>query len=336
VAYDLKGCSDCLLCSNLRQKKYCILNQQYSKEEYFEKIKDWDFSTHQWQQAGKTQWEKVISQAHHKYAQILNSENCTGDNITNSKNTHQSFNVGDCEDSKFCYDVLEAKNCYDLNYSLYKPEMACELISTLNLKYSAYCMASHHSHEIFYCDMCNNSSQLFGCVGLRQKQYCILNKQYSKEDYYALLKRIIDHMVKTGEWGEFFPSEMSPFEYHETVTQEYFPQPQTDTSDTVQSKTKCLDLVDIGADILQQKLICAQTGKAFRLQPMELDFYKKMNLPIPRFHPSVRHTHRDKLRNPRQLYDRPCHSCQTSLKTTFAPDRKEEVLCEECYLGVVI
>ena len=35
---DCKGCSDCLGCVNLRQQQYCIFNQQYSKEDYFEKL----------------------------------------------------------------------------------------------------------------------------------------------------------------------------------------------------------------------------------------------------------------------------------------------------------
>ena len=30
-------------------------------------------------------------------------------------------------------------------------------------------------------------------------------------------------MKMTGEWGEFFPHEMSPFGYNETVAAEYFP-----------------------------------------------------------------------------------------------------------------
>jgi len=30
-------------------------------------------------------------------------------------------------------------------------------------------------------------------------------------------------MMKTGEWGEFFPASLSPFGYNETVAQEYFP-----------------------------------------------------------------------------------------------------------------
>ena len=30
-------------------------------------------------------------------------------------------------------------------------------------------------------------------------------------------------MIQDGEWGEFFPSTLSPFGYNETVAQEYFP-----------------------------------------------------------------------------------------------------------------
>ena len=33
-----------------------------------------------------------------------------------------------------------------------------------------------------------------GCVSLRKKQYCILNKQYDKESYGKLKARIIDQM----------------------------------------------------------------------------------------------------------------------------------------------
>ena len=41
-------------------------------------------------------------------------------------------------------------------------------------------------------------------------------------------------MKSTGEWGEFFPHEMSPFGYNETVAQEYFPM----TEDEVRSMPK--------------------------------------------------------------------------------------------------
>src|SRR3989344_3075374 len=64
---------------------------------------------------------------------------------------------------------------------------------------------------------------LFGCVGLRNKKYCILNKQYTKEEYEELAPRIIAHMRNTEEWGRFFPMEQSSFAYNETEAQDYFP-----------------------------------------------------------------------------------------------------------------
>ena len=45
--------------------------------------------------------------------------------------------------------------------------------------------------------MCAASSNLFGCVGLKSKEYCILNKQYTKEAWEALVPQIIEHMKKT-------------------------------------------------------------------------------------------------------------------------------------------
>ena len=34
----------------------------------------------------------------------------------------------------------------------------------------------------------------FGCVGFKHKQYCILNKQYTKEEYEKLVQKIIKQM----------------------------------------------------------------------------------------------------------------------------------------------
>ncbi len=75
-----------------------------------------------------------------------------------------------------------------------------------------------------YCIECiTGCSHLFACVGLRNKSYCIFNKQYTKEQYEELVPRIIEHMMKTLEWGEFFPSWVSPFGYNETVAMDHFP-----------------------------------------------------------------------------------------------------------------
>jgi hypothetical protein len=70
--------------------------------------------------------------------------------------------------------------------------------------------------------MCTGEN-MFGCCGLKKGKNCILNRAYSAQEYETHCGKIIDHMKSTGEWGEFFPHELSPFGYNETVAQEYFP-----------------------------------------------------------------------------------------------------------------
>jgi hypothetical protein len=36
--FDCKNCENCFMCYNLKDKKYCIKNKQYSKEEYLNEL----------------------------------------------------------------------------------------------------------------------------------------------------------------------------------------------------------------------------------------------------------------------------------------------------------
>ena len=46
----------------------------------------------------------------------------------------------------------------------------------------------------FTIDLCQSSSNIFGCIGLQSKQYCLLNKQYQKEEYLNIIEKIKKHM----------------------------------------------------------------------------------------------------------------------------------------------
>ena len=91
------------------------------------------------------------------------------------------------------------------------------------------------------------------------------------------------------------------------------------------------DITKIPDDILNRAIECEVTKKPFRIIAQELEFYRKHNLPIPKRHPDQRHLDRMALRNPRKLFDRKCDKCGKDIKTTYSPDRKEIVYCEECY-----
>ena len=54
--------------------------------------------------------------------------------------------------------------------------------------YNAYsCLFTNQAFNqltnIYYCNQCFRSNDLFGCVGLSGKKYCILNKEYPKDEY---------------------------------------------------------------------------------------------------------------------------------------------------------
>ena len=118
-----------------------------------------------------------------------------------------SFN---CE---YTYDCAFSKNCYmhvcgwflenvlysyDVNHA--KDIMDCWNVNNSELVYES--VNCDRCYNCAYCDLCFDcndcllSSDLKGwlncvmCTGLRNQQYCILNKRYSKEDYAGELKRL--------------------------------------------------------------------------------------------------------------------------------------------------
>ncbi|MFA4891439.1 MAG: zinc-ribbon domain containing protein, partial [Candidatus Gracilibacteria bacterium] len=343
--FDLKGCSDCAFCWNLRHKKHHVFNKPLSKEVYEKAIKDLKFGSHEAMQKAHAKWKKVMAEdAIHRAMWGSNAEDCSGDAIKNSKNCHDCYNIVNSWDCKWLYDVLDAKDCYDLNYSLYKPEVACELISTLAMKYSAFNMASHYCDNVFYCDQCNNTSECFGCIALNRYKYCILNKQYTKEAYVDLKAKLIEHMRKTGEWGEFFPAGIAPSAYNETVAMEYMPISKEEAlkkgykwkdiskREFVKQKYEVPDVIaDVPDSVVDEVLACEGCGKNFKIISQEFKFYKERVLPVPRKCPDCRHLDRMAIRTPRKLWDRKCSKCGGEVSSTYEPGRAEKVYCGKCY-----
>ena len=143
--------------------------------------------------------------------------------------------------------------------------------------------------------------------------------------------------------------EMSPFAYNETHAYEYYPLTKEEvlkfgcTWKDDQQKTQYQgevaeasdEIVDTDDNIVSGILQCEVTEKNYRILKPELEFYRKMNLPIPRICPDQRHKRRMQLRNPRKLHQRNCDKCSAEIQTSFAPERPEQVYCEQCYLAVV-
>ena len=240
------------------------------------------------------------------------------------------------ENCAYLWLVDRTKDAHDMSIG-YSLELGYEVLSTLEGRAVRMSAVSWTNHDVTYVDSCNDCGDAFGCVGARMKQYCILNHQYTKEEYEALVPKIIEHMNampytdskgRAYKYGEFFPPDMSPFAYNETVAQEYFPLTKEmaiekgyrwkDPEPRNYAVTKNLQdlpdhIRDIPESITEELIQCAhnqtcneQCTQAFKVIPQELQLYKRMNLSFPRLCPNCRHYQRLGQRNPLKLWHRAC------------------------------
>ena len=346
---DCVGCSNCYGCVGLRKKQYHILNQPYSKEEYFKILEEKKKQIrHGNVEDLKKEFKNFVLKQINKYAYVQKSVRSTGNYLLNTKNCTHCFHGDDAENCKYGYHVW--RNSKD-NMDVCTVGRDAELVyESINSAMKAYGIKFgiqnwNGNSDLEYCEACSASSNLFGCVGLHAKQYCILNKQYAKESFEALRTKIIAHMKSALEYGEFFPTELSQFSYNETSAFDHFPLTK---KQAIAQGFKWHDQeeknVTVGGDIFG----CVHEGKCqdnctvgFKVIQAEKDFYEKMDLPIPKFCPNCRHYERLKQRNPLKLWHRQCacdkqhphHTgrCQNEFETSYAPDRPEPVYCEQCY-----
>lgn len=378
--YDCHGCVNCFMCSNLRNKSYCYYNEQLTKDEYLNKIKECGLDSFKNIEKHKVEFENLKLKSIHKFAHIVNSYSVTGNNIDHGKNSYECFDSsGGIEDSKdIFWSALGVKNSYSSGPGIGMAELVYESFDIgVGGGRGLFCSVVYYSTNVEYSFNCYNCQDIFGCIGLRNKKYCILNKQYTKEEFDDLVPKIKEHMKnmpyidKVGRiyaYGEFFPVELSPFCYNETVAQDYYPLTKEEILDkgytwkdkeekNYQHTLRSSDLADsineIDSSILNEIIECAHKGEcsdrcstAFKIVPNELTFYKRFGIPLPRLCYGCRHYGRLKMKNPMKLWHRTCMcdkaghahegNCQNEFETSYAPERPEIIYCEKCYQQEVI
>ncbi len=364
---DCKGCTDCFGCVGLRGKQYFYFNKNVGREEYEKLVKnfEWDrnFIKESIEKALKLRLTFPV-----KFYHGVQIQESTGDYIENSQRMYLGFNCHENKDTAYMQDAWDSEDCRD-----------CTEIITAQLVYEAQGVEAPHRSMVVrscfstitdscYCDMCFGVENCFGCFGLKQKSYCIFNKQYSKEDYLILKEKIIEHMRRTKEWGEYFPSSVSPFSYNESMAQDYFPltkeealkagyswydRPERDYQITLKTIDLPKNFSETKDYIINEIIECSSQNSisekekyplcttAFKITSLELTLYKSLNLPIPEKCFPCRRQDRFSLRNSRRLWHRTCvcdkmgheHAgkCEVEFETSYAPERPEIIFCEKCY-----
>ena len=332
-----KNCQNCVGCVNLRNETHCILNRKHSKDEYAKRLEELKLNTREGLEAFRKTFEEHRLKYPHKFAYTRNVVNSTGDDLDRTENCVYCFSAYEDENCRYSFFMpTGAKDCYDVEHTGMGAELAYEIMSSFGTNRCLFGTRVYYSHDVLYSDDCYNSSNLFGCIGIRKKEYCILNKQYPKEEYEILSAKIKHHMdeipyqgnsERVYKFGEFFPIEISPFAYNETNAEEYFPltkeqalangyawqDPEPKNYTATKNPEELPDIKDVSESIIQEVISCGHKGAcndgcttAFKIIPTELQFYKALNVPLPVLCSNCRHADRLRIRNPLRLYRRKC------------------------------
>ncbi len=374
------GCTNCFGCVNLRSKQYYIFNKPYTKEAYAAFLHDLNTGSYRSLQAVRPEVRRVWQAYPYRYMNGSHHTAVSGDYIMSSKNVRDCWNIFEGENLRFCqYALFGVKDSYDFTIWGDRCELIYESLGigdgARNVRFCLDCWPA--SSDMEYAVRCASSHNLFGCVGLRKKEYCVFNKQYSRDEYAALREKIIRHMNDTPytdakgrvyRYGEFFPPEASPFSYQDTLAYDFFPleKDQAQARGYVWRDAKGYhyaatlsagdlpDHIRDASDSITKEIIrCLSCVKPYRIISSELNFLRKMELPLPRFCPECRWAERAKETNPPHFYRRVCQcaggesaggeyrnqvghehgsgSCPREFETGFLPDRPEIIYCEQCY-----
>ncbi len=346
--YDSKGCFDCFGCVGIRHKTNFFLNQPLSETDYRLKLKEL--------RNNKRRYEEFLlcyEQLKRNFAQSpiknIQSEGVIGDRLWRCRDCKESFDLERCHDVNHSTFGFDGISCQDIDF-FGRSEMMYEGFSAFGQYNCISTILCHFSHDAFYSEYCISSHHVLGCVCLHHQDYCILNKQYSKEEWEILMPKIVSHMKKTGEWGEFFPVETSPFPYNYTVAQKYYPLSEEeikergwwykkdDLIDREQQINKSPELLmlpendsEVDISICRKPLRCERTGRVYQIMPKEFEYLRARNIPLPRIHQDERNELRMAQRNPQRMWKRSCVKCSAPIETAYDPSGGWQVCCTSCY-----
>lgn len=344
------GCKNCFFCTNLRHQEFCIANKKYTEEEYFEKLQEYRLHERSSLEKLREDFEKFLQEQPRKALQMENCENSLGDYMRNAKNCYNTFHCYDAEECRYGEHIWRgAKYCMDSNSAGRNAELSYECtnsgINSYNVKFCRYCWGCHNTE---YSNQCKNGKYLFGCVGLKPgASFCILNKQYSEDEWHETVKKIKEKMRADGEYGEFFPLSISIFGYNNSISYDDFSlsceevlakgwkwentQSGTRGKGTYDMENLPETIGEVGDNMLEEVFTCADTGLNYKMIKRELEFYRKHNLPMPNRAPDTRQRLRLAKRNKKQFNASDCSKCAVRIYTTLDPEKYTHILCDKCY-----
>ncbi|MBU0531773.1 MAG: hypothetical protein ABIG32_04155 [Candidatus Uhrbacteria bacterium] len=358
-SFDCRNCEKCFGATNKRNKKYLFFNEQLSAEQWEARVAKIDLSSYQVRQEYEQKYLDLIRQAVWPENWSINAEDSTGDYL---------YDVSNCYN---CYytSAPGSRDCEDCTYFEGGPSQGCySIAATINSSNCYYGIGVEGSNLLFgmsinvkcdtceYCELCYECSFCFGCTGLRHKKYCILNQQYTEQEYWKILDQLKCVMLERGEYGDMPPAYFSTQVFEHSGAAIMFGADETDkkalqandikpadegaegpdlesapahSTDEIPDRIAASDIDEIAGKVFLDREI----GRRFSYIKPELELYLKLGIAPPRIHFTSRANGGQHKLNMPIFHEEKCHQCAKVVSVadnlTF-PERK--IFCKPCYL----
>lgn len=296
---DCVGCSNCLFCCGLRNASYCVRNVQVSRQQYEQELAKLQLHRRTGLCKAREEFRDFRAATHHTTQTLNNAEGASGHCLTNVQNVLDSYFTHNAKD---CGYLFLSHDCSDVWRGVGESShLTYQSLGHFGT-YAAYnCYTDVGGNfNLYSVFMFNGCAHCFGCAGLNKKSYCILNRQYQKSEYEALVPRIIAHMQSSGEWGQFFPPAIAPHFYEHCFANDWLaPLPYDEVrrrgyrtgatdSEECRSDTPASAIPDTleqtSWNFTDKIYACEQTGRPFRFQKSEVEWYRNHGVPPPAIH----------------------------------------------------
>ena len=347
--HNCRNCQDCFGCVNLRNKQFCWENVQLSKEEYKKRRAEVDLSDRNVQREHAQKFWALVKESPIEAVRVFQSENSSGNDLKHCKNCFGSFQLDESENVRYASFVnINVKDSMDMSLGG-KTELLYETqnvgSNSSNVKFS---YAVKESSNLEFSISCSNCHDCFGCIGLKNKSFCIFNKQYEPEEYFKLIDAWKTAMLAKGEYGEFFPMSFAPYPYNSSMAHIMFPLSEeevkarglfwhtdvgVDTSaiKTISASELPQKSTDATSELYSVAIIGERSGKPFRLTEREVTFYQRFKLPLPTDTPYQRILDRYKIMNDFKIHDDVCFKCGKKISSAYKTSDGWKPYCGSCY-----
>ncbi|MDA1038209.1 MAG: hypothetical protein O2877_00795 [bacterium] len=356
--FDCRNCKNCFGASNKRNAEYVWFNEQLSKSEWERRRAEVDLGSRRVVEDHMRHFEKLLLEES-VWPESFNfgSEDAIGDYLNQATRCYYCFDsekgavdnywsawmYGAPTQNAFCWGAVNSSECYLCVSSPESSRLKCSYRST----------RCEQSEYLFGCIDCVNC---FGCIGIKNKQFCILNKQYSEEDYWNLVDQLKCQLLEDGSYGEYFPTTMATTYVPENGAVLYAGASESDMralgglvfdpeSEGATGKDR-VDLAmarrveeipdsidDLSDDWIGVPIYDSHTKRTFAFLKPEVEYYRKMRIAPPAEHFVLRMKQLSDVGQKAQFIHKHCSACSKEIVVSVNlryPDRK--IYCRDCYL----